>query len=313
MGESVIKRLPPLNALRSFEAAARHGSFQDAAGELFVTPSAISHQVKALEEFLGIPLFIRQTRRVSLTSAGRDYMRSVQRALREIERSTQDLLAKHGAGELRLAVTPAFLQRWLLPRMGLFSERYPDIELQIEASTGLIDFSRNEIDMAVYYGDGHWDDVEAHFLRRSVLIPVCSPALLARKPINEPQDMFQHRLIHVAKRIDEWRAWFTAAQTEYDETRKGLLMSSGSLAAGAATRGLGIALADEGLVREEILSGELISPIHIPLPKNKSFYLVWAQNRPLSPAMLNFRDWIIEQMSEDTSELATAPEVEAAK
>lgn len=303
-GVQAIKRLPPLNTLRSFEAAARQGSFQAAARELFVTPSAVSHQIKSLEEFLGLPLFVRQTRRVHLTSAGKEYLKTVQKALRDIERATQNLVSTHGSGELRLAVAPAFLTRWLLPRMGVFSEQYPDIELQISASTGLLDFSRDDVDMAVYYGDGNWDGLECLFMRQSVLIPVCSPSLVARKPILEPADVSQHRLIHVSKRIDEWRTWFEAANTEYRENRKGLVLSSGSLAAGAAVRGLGIALTDVSLISEEIQSGELITPLDIPLPKNKSFYLVYAKNRPAGYAMRMFRDWIMEQMSKDADQSA---------
>lgn len=301
-GVVAIKRLPPLNSLRSFEAAARQGSFQAAARELFVTPSAVSHQIKALEEFLGLPLFVRQTRRVQLTSAGKEYVKSVQKALREVERATQNLVSTHGSGELKLAVAPAFLTRWLLPRMALFSEQYPDIELQISASTGLLDFGRDDVDMAVYYGDGQWEDLECLFMRQSVLIPVCAPSLLARKPIKEPADVFQHRLIHVSKRIDEWRTWSEAAEIEYQESRKGLVLSSGSLAAGAAVRGLGIALTDVSLIREEIQSGELVIPLDIPLPKNKSFYLVYAKHRPAGYAMRMFRDWIMEQMSEDVAQ-----------
>lgn len=288
-----------MNSLRSFEAAARLGSFQKAARELFVTPSAISHQVKSLEEFLEVELFLRQTRKIELTSAGKAYLKTVQKALNDIERATQKLIAAHGSGELNLAVAPAFLHRWLLPRMGRFYDQYPNVELEISASTGLIDFAHDDTDMAVYFGDGNWDDVECHFLKRSALIPVCTPDLLAKHPIHTPEDITHHTLLHVNKRPEEWRDWFAAAGTEMVERRKGLYLSSGLLTAQAAARGLGVALTDVSLVTEEIQSGQLVAPLDIPLELPKSFYLVYRKNRPMTSAMRQFKDWIMEEMAVD--------------
>ena len=288
-----------MNSLRSFEAAARLGSFQKAARELFVTPSAISHQVKSLEEFLEVELFLRHTRRIELTSAGKAYLKTVQKALNDIERATQKLIATHGSGELNLAVAPAFLHRWLLPRMGRFYDQHPNVELELSASTGLIDFAHSDTDMAVYFGDGHWDDVECHFLKRSALIPVCTPDLLAKHDIHTPEDITHHTLLHVNKRPEEWRDWFAAAGTELVERRKGLYLSSGLLTAQAAARGLGVALTDVSLVSEEIQSGQLVAPLDIPLELPKSFYLVYRKNRPMTLAMRQFKDWIMEEMAVD--------------
>ncbi len=266
---------------------------------MFVTPSAVSHQVKSLEEFLEVELFLRQTRKIELTSAGRAYLKTVQKALNDIERATQKLIATHGSGELNLAVAPAFLHRWLLPRMGHFYDQYPNVELEISASNGLIDFAHSDTDMAVYFGDGHWDNVECHFLKRSALIPVCAPSLLKRHPIHTPEDITHHTLLHVNKRQDEWRDWFNAAETEMTERRKGLYLSSGLLTSQAAARGLGVALTDVSLVSEEIKNGQLVAPLDIPLELPKSFYLVYRKNRPLTSAMRQFKDWIMEEMAED--------------
>lgn len=296
---NTIKRLPPLNSLKSFESAARLGSFQKASQELFVTPSAVSHQIKSLEEFLEVELFIRQTRRIELTSAGKDYLRTVQKALSDIERATQRLVSAHGTGELNLSVAPAFLHRWLLPRISRFYDTHPNIELELSASTGLIDFAHSDTDMAVYFGDGQWDDVECSFLKRSALIPVCTPSLLNNKPIHVPEDITRHTLLHVSKRPDEWRAWFEAAGAEFRETRKGMFLSSGLLTAQAAARGLGVALSDISLISEEIQSGELVAPLDIPLELSKSFYLVYRKKRPLTPAMKAFQDWIMAEMAVD--------------
>lgn len=302
--ESTIKRLPPLNSLKNFESAARLGSFQKAAAELHVTPSAVSHQIKSLESFLDVELFIRQTRHIELTSAGKEYLRSVQKALNEINRATQKLVSSHGTGELTLAVAPAFLSRWLLPRMGKFYETHQNIELEIAASSGLIDFAHSDTDMAVYFGNGDWHDVESHFLKRSYMIPVCAPSLLNRHPINTPIDILKHTLLHVTKRPEEWPNWFEVAQAEMTETRKAMYLSSSQLTAQAAIRGLGVTLQDVSLISDDIQSGQLIAPLDITLELTKSFYLVYQKNRPMTYAMQQFKDWLMAEMAVDA--LSTA-------
>lgn len=295
-----INRLPPLHTLRAFEAAGRLGSFAKASEELFVTPSAVSHQIKTLEEFLDVKLFLRATRKIELTSAGKEYLRAVTKALRTLERSTFRITSAHGSGELNLAVAPTFLTRWLLPRISRFYDLYPNIELEISGSSGLIDFSRSDTDMAVYFGDGQWSDVECEFLKQSSLIPVCSPGLLEDSPIKRPEDILEHTLLHVIKRPEEWAAWFAAAgSTGSRERRKGIYLSSGLLTAQAATRGLGVALADISLVSEEIQQGDLVAPLGIPLDLEKSFYLVYQKNRPLTQAMNVFKQWIVAEMEVD--------------
>ncbi len=288
-----------MRALRSFEAAARLGSFQAAAEELFVTPSAISHQLKTLEEFLGLELFIRQTRRISLTHVGEEYYESIHKALSEIDRSTQQLISVHQSGELHLSVIPAFLTRWLLPRISSFHEANPDIKLEISSNSGLIDFDRVDTDMAVYFGDGDWSGIEIHFLRHYQQVPVCSPKLLKNFPINKPEDLFKHTLLYVQKRNDEWSNWFEQVNTPFKESIKGVYFSSSALTTSAAISGLGIALADIGFVSEEIASGELVVPIDTFLGIDKSFYLVYQKDRVMTYAMKAFQSWLMEEMSKD--------------
>ncbi|MGH1484849.1 MAG: transcriptional regulator GcvA [Cellvibrionaceae bacterium] len=301
--EFVINRLPPLNALRSFEAAARRGSFQAAASELFVTPSAISHQIKTLEEFLGLELFIRQPRRITLTHAGDDYYRSVQRALLEIDRSTQKLISSHQSGELHLSVAPAFLTRWLLPRISSFYEAHPDIMIEISAATGLIDFDHQETDMAVYFGGGDWPGIEMHLLRHYQQWPVFNPKLLRGKTVDKPEDILKYTLLHVNKRHEEWGNWFKKMDTHYKESKQGMYFSSGSLTTAAAINGLGFALADVGFVSEEIASGALVVPFEGCLETGKSFYLVYQKNRALTYSMKAFQSWLMEEMEKDLSTL----------
>ncbi|MFT6791573.1 MAG: LysR family glycine cleavage system transcriptional activator [Cellvibrionaceae bacterium] len=295
-----INRLPPLNALKSFEAAARRGSFQAAAEELFVTPSAISHQIKSLEEFLGLELFIRQPRRVLLTHAGEDYLRSIQKALGEIDLSTQKLIiAAHQSGALNLSVAPAFLTRWLLPRISEFHDSYPDVTLEISAANGLIDFNHEETDMAVYFGDGKWQDIERQLLRHYQQRPVCHPNLVKNSEVKQPADIMKHTLLHVNKRRADWAKWFHQQGVPYKESVSGMYFSSGALTTAAAINGLGFALADLGFVSEEIDSGKLIAPLDAYLKTDRSFYLVYQKNRPPSYSMKVFQDWITEKMKKD--------------
>lgn len=294
-----MNRLPPLTALKSFTAAARLGSFQAASIELFVTPSAVSHQVKSLEAFLGIELFIRRTRRISLTAAGKEYYQSVQEALYEIDRSTQQLISTHKAGQLHLSLAPAFLTRWLLPRISSFYEAQPDIQIEMTAASGLIDFDRDETDMAVYFGAGKWDGIEVQLLRHYQQVPVCNPDLLNGKEIETPADLLNYTLLHIPKRKYEWERWFTQMGVPYKENKRGLYLSSGSLTTSAAINGLGFALADVGFVSEEISTGKLIAPLDEFLITEKSFYLVHQKKRALTYPMKAFQSWVMDEMTKD--------------
>ncbi|MFC6672364.1 transcriptional regulator GcvA [Marinobacterium aestuariivivens] len=242
-GREPIRRLPPLNALRSFEAAARHGSFNKAADELFVTPSAVSHQVKTLEDFLDVRLFLREKRRVSLTSAGERYLASVQLALDEIDSATRRLMASPNSVAVTIAVAPAFLTRWLVPRIGQFQTEHPDVELRLSNLSGPIDFDHSDTDMAVYFGRGAWPDLEIEHLLNVHLVPVCSPRLLeGSKPLKSPADLKQHTLIRVADRPDEWPRILRQAGVSSTDIGRVMSFSSTSLAMSAAMEGVGIAL-----------------------------------------------------------------------
>lgn len=301
LGSTIINRLPPLNALKSFEAAARRGSFQAAASELFVTPSAVSHQIKTLEEFIGLELFIRQPRKIALTHAGEDYYRSIQTALNEIDRSTQKLISTHQSGDLHLSVAPAFLTRWLLPRISSFYETHPDIKIEISAASGLIDFNVQETDMAVYFGSGDWPDIDIHLLRHYQQRPVCNPLLLQGKRIQNPEELLEYPFLHVNKRQEEWPNWFNQLGVEFKEKKQGMYFSSGSLTTVAAINGLGFALADVGFVSEEIASGKLVSPVSEHLKTDKSFYLVYQKNRAMTYSMKSFHNWLLAEMEKDIS------------
>lgn len=294
--ERVIRRLPPLNALKIFECAARHESFASAAKELFITASAVSHQIKTLEDYLGCALFSRNKRKVMLSSIGEKYYQSVRQSLNELEVASQLIVSNSESDSVILSVAPNFLVRWLMPRMQSFQEKYPDVELQITASMGLVDFNSNNSDMAIYFGHGGWHDIEMHFLTHVHLVPMCSKKLFNKLPLNEPEDLKKHTLIHVSKRLYEWPEWFELVGIPYRGFKKGFKFSSGQLATGAAQEGLGVALADSTLSSNELKQGKLIMPFDILLDTHKSYYLVHQKGKPMTYGMRVFKEWIMEEM-----------------
>jgi LysR family glycine cleavage system transcriptional activator len=294
------RRLPPLKSLQAFEAAARRGSFNEAATELFVTPSAISHQVKSLEDFLGISLFRRARRQVQLTIAGERYLASVSHALDEIDLATRRLLASSNSGAVNISVAPAFLTRWLVPKVRDFQDRHPDIELRLSPNNGEIDFAWSDIDLAVYFGDGNWPGLEVYFLREVVMVPVCSPAFVEANPqMTKPDELAGHTLIDISTRPAEWDEFLASFGVTRKKRGKRLSFSSTSLALGAAMENLGIALADRQLVAREVLYGRLVTPLDISVGNHLGYYLVYQKDRKLTQEMRAFLDWMMDEMAEE--------------
>jgi len=296
------RHLPPLNALRSFEAAARLGSFNQAAEELCVTPSAISHQIKTLERFLGLPLFVREQRRVNLTLAGERFLGAVEHALDEIDVATRRLLAKPNAGLINISATPAFLTRWLVPRIREFQTCHADVELRLSAATGQIDFHHSDTDMAIYFGRGDWQGITHHFLWGVTLVPVCSPRLLqGDKPLNGPRDLRHHTLLKVASRPDEWQRVLDQSGIARSMMQTSMSFSTSSLALGGALEGAGVALTDSRLVERELRYGQLIIPFQLTFETANGFYLAYQQGRQLTRGMRAFLDWIIAEVEAEVS------------
>ena len=206
-------RLPSLNGLRAFEAAARHLSFTGAASELNVTQTAISHQIRRLEEELGIRLFVRQNRALALTPEARDYLPGVRAAFNDLRLATDRLLRKDDDHVLTVSTLASLAAKWLLPRLSAFQEAHPGIDVRITTSTGLVDFKSGDVDAAIRYGRGHWPGLRAEWLMADELFPVCSPALLnGDKPLRCPEDLAHHTLLHTSGGYDDdWRLWLTAA------------------------------------------------------------------------------------------------------
>ncbi len=294
-----IRRLPPLNALRSFEAAARLGSFIKAAEELFVTPSAVSHQVKSLEDFLGLKLFHREKRQVHITIAGEKYLVTVQHALDELDSATRRLMSAPNTSSVTFEAPPAFLNRWLMPKIKDFQTRHPEVELRLSAAVGTsrVDFDHNDLDMAVYFGEKAPNGVSSYLVHRSHIVPVCSPRMLEdHEAINNTEDLVSWPLIHVSSRKDEWPKMMQQAGVNMTGLEKGLSFSSTQLALGAALEGLGVALSDRGLVARELQYDQLIIPVDLELITGKAFYLIYPDDLQLTYGMRVFRDWLLEVM-----------------
>src|SRR6476469_10965702 len=206
------RRLPTLNALKAFEAAARHESFTRAAEELFVTQGAVSHQVKALEAELGLKLFNRERQRLVITEAGRAYLIVVRDAFDRIGDGTERLLQRQSGGVLTVSTSPDFAAKWLVHRLGRFAEAHPGIDLRISATLHHVDFAREDVDLAVRHGDGSWPGLDVARLSAEQLFPVCSPKLIAgRNRLTKPADVLKFPLIHVDDRKN-WVRWLEGAE-----------------------------------------------------------------------------------------------------
>lgn len=292
-------RLPPLNALRTFEAAARHLSFTKAAEELFVTQTAVSHQIKALEEHLGVALFRRLNRRLMLTDEGQLLLPPVRDAFMALEGGVRALSERRG-GALTISATPSFGAKWLAGRIGRFQALHPEFEIQLTATPRLVDFAREGIDCGVRYGTGDWPGLRAERLFDAELIPVCSPGLRdGPPPLCCPDDFRRLTLIHVLDDMDDWRMWLKAANVAGVDPEKGLKFDSTPMALDAAASGAGIAIARRRLVEEDLASGRLVVPFDVQLLDGCAYYFVAPEGRADLPKIAMFREWLFVEAEAD--------------
>lgn len=291
-----MRRLPPLNTLRSFEAAARHASFLRAAKELHVTASAVSHQMRTLEKFLGVALFRRDGRQVVLTREGESYLRAIREGLNLMAAATARIRAPRAGGVLTISVAPSFGTPWLVPRLAGFQLEHPELEVRLTSSLDLVDFAKSDVDAAVRYGAGRWRGLRSHRLFTEELIPVASPRLrIGKKRLSKPADLRQATLLHVIPRLGQWRMWLSAAGVPDIDAEAGPKFHTTPLALEAAIAGHGIAIADRGLVADQVRSGRLVTPFDIVLPTEYAYYLVYPQARADDPNIVTFRDWLLAE------------------
>ena len=289
-------RLPSLPALRVFEAAARHLSFTKAAQELNVTQAAVSHQVRALEEQLGVALFRRTTRRLALTREGLRLQPAATEAFEILRRALSDI----GRGEQVLAITttPSFGARWLAPRMGRFAERHPGIELSIRHTQAVLELGREGLDLAVRWGKGRWPGVESELIGPATRIVVGAPAYIRRLALETPADIDRATLLHEDTRED-WTEWLLVAGLDPALADKGTVMDDDNALIQAAVSGQGLALTTPSLVVEDIATGRLISPFELALADGYGFYLVYEKDALARPKVAAFRSFLRDEAARE--------------
>jgi LysR family glycine cleavage system transcriptional activator len=288
-------RLPSLNGLRAFEAAARHLSFTQAAAELNVTQTAISHQIRRLEEELGIRLFVRKNRALALTPKAKDYLPGVRAAFNDLRLATDQLLRKDDDRVLTVSTLASLAAKWLLPRLTAFQEAHPGIDVRITTSTALVDFRGGDVDAAIRYGRGNWQGLRAEWLMADDFFPVCSPALLSgKRPLKSPEDLRDHVLLHTSTNSDDWRQWLTAAGLPSDISKQpGITFDLILMTVQAAIDGIGVAMGRTSYVQDDIAKGRLVVPFKIALPVDAGFYLVSPEGAAEPPKLRAFRQWLI--------------------
>ncbi|MGG7581798.1 transcriptional regulator GcvA [Rhizobium sp. YTUHZ045] len=290
------RRLPPLNALPSFEAAARHLSFSRAATELNVTHGAISRAIKHLEDQLDVQLFERATRSVRLTPIGEPYAESVREALDLLAAATKSLSARHSERTLNVSTSDGFAGRWLVPRLYRFHQANRDIDVRISTTGRLTSFLGDGIDIAIRYGGGEYSGLTSEFLTGEDVFPVCSPRLLqGAHPLREPGDLKHHTLIHDGFPID-WAAWLKSAGVTDVDAKSGLTFDSASFAVESAVQGEGVVLGRTMLVAADLSAGRLVRPFEQALTSSSRYFLVYPPRAIRQRKVRAFRDWILAEM-----------------
>ena len=296
------RRLPPLNALKAFEAAARSESFTRAAEELNVTQGAVSQQVKTLEATRGLRLFNRERQRLTLTATGRDYLGVIRDALDRIAAGTERLAQRQRSGVLTISTPPDFAAKWLVYRLGRFAESHPEIDLRISAAAHHVDFAGEDVDVAVRHGDGNWNHLDAVRLCTERLFPVCSPKLMSgRNRITTAADLSKFPLL----RLDDgktWTKWFEAAGVA-DPVAHGPILDRASMLIDAAIDGQGIALARTALAAWDIINGRLVQPIKVSLRLSNTYWVVCPKATAKTPKIVTFRNWLLAEAAEDARRL----------
>jgi len=309
--------LPSLNGLRAFESAARHLSFTGAAEELNVTQTAISHQIRRLEEQLGIRLFERRNRALALTREAQAYLPSVRAAFDDLRQATARLLRPERDDVLTVSTTASLAAKWLVTRAAAFQQAHPGIEVRITTSTQLVDFHRDQVDMAVRYGRGNWPGLRARWLMAEDIFPVCSPALLqGARPLRQPEDLAYHTLLHTTAWREDWQLWLTAAGLPVSlASRRGMIFDQSFMAIQAAMEGLGVALGRTRFVEADLAAGRLVVPFDVVLPANAGFYVVVPEATADTPKVAAFRDWLVAsvELGAVAPEPDTAPSLRSAR
>ena len=289
---------PTLSTLRCFDAAARLESFTLAAGELCLTPSAVSHQIRTLEEFLGVTLFVRSGRKMLLSDKGSVFFHRIHGAIDTITSATAQIREPSVEETLRISVAPSFADIWLTPRLSAFVRANPELPIQICTHGYPVHFADTNIDCEIRYGHGRWHQLQADLLLRTPVAPVCNRELLdCEPPLLTPADVVHHTLIYTDSRTATWDTWFEHFDLSPDEPPRTLHFDRSPLALEAAAQGLGIALETDILARRRIESGELVAPLGFHDLDPDAYYLVYPPGHGETPRVRVFRHWLLEQLA----------------
>jgi LysR family glycine cleavage system transcriptional activator len=288
-------------------------SFTKAAEELNVTQTAISHQIRRLEEELGLKLFARQNRSLALTADGRDYLPGIRAAFQDLRLATERLKRRDNANVLTVSTLTSFAAKWLMPRVSKFQQQHPSIDVRVTTSTELTDFASDGVDVGIRYGHGKWPGLRSDWLMAEELFPVCSPALLkGEHPIRTPADLKHHTLLYSSHDMeDDWRLWLTAAGVSLEILKQPVLQFDMIfMTVQAAIDGLGVAVGRTAFVESDLSAGRLVAPFDVTLPIDVGFYLVCPESSADTPKIAAFREWLLATARRDTQpSTAARPEL----
>jgi LysR family glycine cleavage system transcriptional activator len=299
----MLRHIPGLQSLKAFDASARLLSFTKAAQELNVTPAAISHQIKELEELTGVTLFHRTSRHMQLSRAGMILKPAIADALEGLTDALQRIRQLENPMQVRVTASPSIAAKWLVPRLDRFLDAVPGADVRIDVSSSVLDLERDDVDVAIRFGDGVYPGLSVDKLFHDVLFPVCSPGLLQEgKPLREPRDLLQFTLIHLEYEAQgavwpNWRMWMLAAGIKDFNDTRGLHFSQTSLAIQAAIDGHGVALGDSTLVGDDLAAGRLVKPFELALksPAQFAYHLITRRDTADRPMIKTFRNWILAE------------------
>ncbi len=292
----MARRLPPLNSMKCFEAAGRLLSFTDAAKELNVTQAAISHQIKIIEEYLGVPLFIRSPRKIALTEQGKVLLPNIVEVFDKLSVAVESVNQEQQFSNMvNVRLAPSFAAKWLSPRLKYFWLQYPEINLSLYHAHAAVDFEREEFDLAVTYGRGKWPNVISEPLLSLDFFPVCSPAFMKNdKPLTEIDNLRYYSFLHDAN-YECWEEWLVLAGANHIESNQGTIIDDTNVLIQAAIDGQGVALGSTTFVEDHLKSGRLVKPFDVTLRNDFAYYVVSTEQKLLNPAVQAFKDWLLTQ------------------
>jgi len=303
MASSLIDRFPGLRSMRAFAAAGRLMSFSKAAEELGVTPAAISHQIKEIEDLLGVAVFVRTSRSMALTREGEILLTACSESLEMMSRAIKRLKRLENKNQLKVSASPSFAAKWLVPRLDEFLAIAPGADVRIDVTNVTIDFEREDIDIAIRFGNGNYPGLDSILLFHDSVFPVCSPSIITKEnPLKTPRDLLKHKIIHLdweghGGTWPNWKMWMTAAGINDFDDKSGLHFAQTSFAVQAAIDGMGVALGDSSLVADDLEAGRLVKPFELALraPPQFAYYVVFPQNQAPNPLVTLFRDWVLKE------------------